>query len=107
MKTKLHICYKCGEGLGPACVCSLVGGSVSERPHESRLEDSVGLLEKFLSPQGSSILPPTLPKDSPSSVQYFVCISLMTKDIKHFFKCSLNIQNSFVENSLFNSVPHF
>ena len=30
----------------------------------------------------------------------------MTKDIEHFFKYFLAIQNSSVENSLFSSVPH-
>ena len=29
MKTKLLICYICAEGLGPACICSLVGDSDS------------------------------------------------------------------------------
>jgi hypothetical protein len=42
----LHIGRGC---LGPALVCSLVGGSVSESPQESRLVDSVGLLMEFLS----------------------------------------------------------
>ena len=31
----------------------------------------------------------------------------MTKDVQEFFKCFLVIRNSSVENSLFNSVPHF
>jgi hypothetical protein len=43
MKTKLHICYVCVEGPGPAFVCSFVGGSVSGRPQGSRLLGSVGL----------------------------------------------------------------
>jgi hypothetical protein len=34
-------------------------------------------------------------------------ISVMTKDIVHFFKCSSAIQYSSVENSLINSVPYF
>ena len=35
-----------------------------------------------------------------------ICISLMTKDVEHFFKCFSAIQDSSVENSLFSSVPH-
>jgi hypothetical protein len=37
----------------------------------------------------------------------FDCISLVTKDVEHFFKCSLAIRESPVKNSLFRSVPHF
>jgi hypothetical protein len=36
-----------------------------------------------------------------------ICISLMTKDVKHLFRCFSVIQYSSVENSLFSSVPHF
>jgi hypothetical protein len=36
-----------------------------------------------------------------------ICISLMTKDFEHFFKCFSAIRDSLVENSLFGSVPHF
>jgi hypothetical protein len=36
-----------------------------------------------------------------------ICISLMTKDVGHFFRCFSPIQYSSVENSLFSSVPHF
>ena len=35
------------------------------------------------------------------------CISLMTQDVEHFFKCFSAIQESSVENSLFSSVLHF
>jgi hypothetical protein len=35
-----------------------------------------------------------------------ICISLMTKDVEHFFRCFSAIQYSSVENSLFSSVPH-
>jgi hypothetical protein len=34
-------------------------------------------------------------------------ISLMTKDVEHFFRFFSAIQHSSVENSLFSSVPHF
>jgi hypothetical protein len=36
----------------------------------------------------------------------FLCISLITRDFEHFFKCFLDIPDFFVENSLFNSVTH-
>ena len=36
-----------------------------------------------------------------------ICISLMAMDVEHFFKCFLVIWDSFVENSLFSSMPHF
>jgi hypothetical protein len=36
-----------------------------------------------------------------------ICISLMTKDVEHFFRCFSAIRYSLVENSLFSSVPHF
>jgi hypothetical protein len=36
-----------------------------------------------------------------------ICISLMTKGDKHFFKCFLAIQDFSVQNSLFGSAPHF
>jgi hypothetical protein len=38
---------------------------------------------------------------------FLICISLMTKDAEHFFKCFSAIWDSSVENSLFSSVPHF
>ena len=37
----------------------------------------------------------------------FICISLMTKDIEHFFKCFPAIWDSSVENFLFRSVLYF
>jgi hypothetical protein len=37
MKTKLHICYKCVGGLGPATACSLVGGLISVSPPWSHI----------------------------------------------------------------------
>jgi hypothetical protein len=36
-----------------------------------------------------------------------ICISLMIKDVKHFFGCFSAICYSSVENTLFTSVPHF
>jgi hypothetical protein len=36
-----------------------------------------------------------------------ICISLMIKNIEHFFRCFSAIRYSSVENSLFSSVPHF
>jgi hypothetical protein len=36
-----------------------------------------------------------------------ICISLMIKDVGHFFRCFSDIRYSSVENSLFSSVPHF
>jgi hypothetical protein len=36
-----------------------------------------------------------------------ICISLMTKDAEHFFRCFSAFWYSSVENSLFSSVPHF
>jgi hypothetical protein len=35
------------------------------------------------------------------------CISLMIKDVEHFFRCFSDIWYSTVENSLFSSEPHF
>jgi hypothetical protein len=36
-----------------------------------------------------------------------VCISLVTKDVKHFFRCFSAFWYSSAENSLFSSVSHF
>jgi hypothetical protein len=36
-----------------------------------------------------------------------ICISLMIKDVKHFFTCFSALWYSSAENSLFSSVPHF
>ena len=36
-----------------------------------------------------------------------ICISLMIKDVEHFFRCFSAIRYSLGENSLFSSEPHF
>ena len=36
-----------------------------------------------------------------------ICISLMSKDAEHFFRCFSAIRYSSGENSLFSSEPHF
>jgi hypothetical protein len=36
-----------------------------------------------------------------------ICISLMIKDVEHFFRCFSAFLYSSVENSLFSSEPHF
>jgi hypothetical protein len=36
-----------------------------------------------------------------------ICISLMIKDVEHFFRCCSAIWYSSGENSLFSSEPHF
>ena len=46
MEIKLHVCYVCDQSLGPAPVCTLVGGSVSETNQGPRLVDSVSLVEE-------------------------------------------------------------
>ena len=35
-----------------------------------------------------------------------ICISLMTKDVEHFFRCFSALQVLSIENSLLSSVPH-
>jgi hypothetical protein len=37
----------------------------------------------------------------------FICISLRTKEVEHFFGCFSAFQDSLGENSLFSSIPHF
>ena len=78
MRTKLHICYICrGWDLGPDYVYSLVGGSVSESPQESKLVDSVGLPPmEFLSPLGHLILTSNSPIRLPKLCPIFGCGSL-------------------------------
>jgi hypothetical protein len=36
-----------------------------------------------------------------------ICISLMIKDVEHFFRCFSAIWYSSGDNSLFSSEPHF
>ena len=38
---------------------------------------------------------------------FLICLSLITKDFKHFFSCFSAILDSSVVNSLFSSIPHF
>jgi hypothetical protein len=61
LETKLPIFYICAGGIGPVCVHSLVGYSVSGNPQGPRLVDSVGLPVESLSYSGPPILFPILP----------------------------------------------
>jgi hypothetical protein len=36
-----------------------------------------------------------------------ICISLVSKEVEHFFKCFSAMEDSCIENSLFSYVPHF
>lgn len=54
------LCYLCVWGLGPACVYSVVGVSVSGSSQSSRLVDIVALSVGLPSPWRPSILPVTL-----------------------------------------------
>ena len=38
---------------------------------------------------------------------HLICISLITKNFEHFFKCFSAIQDSSVVTSLFSTIPHF
>ena len=72
MKTNLNFCYPCARGLSPACVCYLVGGSVSHCPQGYRLVESARLPVEFLPSLGLSILPQLLLKhlQGPSVVHF-------------------------------------
>jgi hypothetical protein len=37
----------------------------------------------------------------------FICISMITKNFQHFFRCCSTIQDSLVVNSQFTSISHF
>ena len=56
---KAALCYIFAGGLGPACVCALVGGLVSGSSQGSRLVDTVGLPMGLPSPSAPSALPLT------------------------------------------------
>ena len=68
-KTEQPMYYIYSRGLIPSCVCSLVGGSVSESLHVSRLVDTDGLFMDFLFIGRPLILSKTLLKDTLCSVQ--------------------------------------
>ena len=57
METEMHICHLCSRGLGPAHVCPLVGGSVSESSQWFRLVNYAALSVEFISPSEPSVLP--------------------------------------------------
>jgi hypothetical protein len=62
METKLGICYICAMGLVQDYMCSLVaGGTISESSQSSRLVDTFGPPDGFLSYSETSILPLILP----------------------------------------------
>ena len=64
-------------GLGPAHVCSLVGGSDSESPRGSKLVDYVGTPVECLSLLRPKILSdPILPQEFPSCLTVGICICL-------------------------------
>ena len=56
MKTKLHNCYMCEEGLGQSHACSLLGSSDSVSPYGSMVVDSEGFLEISLNHKVPTIL---------------------------------------------------
>jgi hypothetical protein len=51
MSTKVLICCRYAGNLGPAPMCSLVGGPGSVSPHGPRLVDSLDLFVVSLTPQ--------------------------------------------------------
>ena len=67
MKTKLHNCNICAEGLGQSYASTLVNGSGSVGPYGLRLPDSVAFLGVFFTSLAPTILPAPLLCDSPSS----------------------------------------
>ena len=71
MKTQLHICYICAEGLGPSHARSLVGSSVSVVPYGTRLVDSLGFLVVSMTLLSPSVLLTILPQDSPNYTYCF------------------------------------
>ena len=62
-------------------------------------------LQQLLSPEFFILAILTGVRENLSVV--LICISLITKDAEHFFRCFRAIRVSSVENSLFSSVPHF
>ena len=64
MKTKLHICYNCVEGIDSAHACSLAGVPVFMSLHDPRLVDSVDLLVVSMTPPAGSLLPLIVKQDT-------------------------------------------
>jgi hypothetical protein len=60
MKTKLHNCNICAEGLYQSHACSLVGSSVSVSPYGPKLVDSLCFLMVSLAPLAPTILHPLI-----------------------------------------------
>jgi hypothetical protein len=67
MKTKLDNSSICVEGLDQSHAWSLVDSSVSVKPGEFKLVNSVSILVLSLTPLAPTILLPLLLKDAPSS----------------------------------------
>jgi hypothetical protein len=73
VEIKLYICYICARDLHLACICSLVGGSVSESSQGSRLVGPVVLSVEFLS---SSELSVFLPNSSVRVLTSVQCLAV-------------------------------
>ena len=75
MNTEAHLLH-IWWGLGPPCVCSLAGGSLSENLLVYRLVDSLDLLIDFLFLCRPSILSPNSSKRFPEPCPMIGCGSL-------------------------------
>jgi hypothetical protein len=64
------LCYICVMGIRPTHICSLVGGSVSERSQRSGLVETAGLHIGLPSSSASSSLSLIQPQVSPTSGQW-------------------------------------
>jgi hypothetical protein len=78
MKTQLHNCYICAEGLGPFHACSLISSSVSVSRYGPRLVGSVCFLVVSLTPLAPSILLPLFHRlpQTPHNVWLWVSASV-------------------------------